>query len=158
MENDDGAARGSLGRLYGKLSDEDLVALLPSVIKAIRQMAPSTEMFADGIRLAGLDVVSRLHIREGMALCVSVMEPDRWGFGKRLPRCLEYLARYGVHAKEVLPQLEEMRRNLAKTERGKALGETQQLLDKTIAGITASTASPTLVDLKDFIAKPASAR
>jgi len=156
MENDDGAARGSLGRIYGKLTDEDLVALLPSVIRAIRQMAPSNEMFADGIRLAGLDVVSRLHIREGIALCVSVIEPDRWGFGKRLPKCLEYLARYGVHAKEVLPQLEEMRRNLAKTERGKAPAETQQLLDKAIAGITASTVSPTLVDLKNFTAQPAS--
>ena len=81
LENEDGAARGSLARIYGKLTDRDLVALMPAIVKAIRDLAPSNEMFGDGIRLAGLDLVSRLHIREGMPLCVSVIEPDRWGAG-----------------------------------------------------------------------------
>ena len=80
--------------------------MLPEIIKAIEEMAPSDEMFADGIRTAGLDLLSRLHIREGMELCVSTIE-RRWGndFQKRL----EYLKRYGVHAKEVLPQLRKKR-------------------------------------------------
>ena len=43
------------------------------------RLAPSNEMFADGVRLAGLDLLSRLRIREGMTLCVSVLEPERWG-------------------------------------------------------------------------------
>ncbi|MEI6534182.1 MAG: DUF6288 domain-containing protein [Verrucomicrobiaceae bacterium] len=155
LENEDGAARGSLGRIYGKLNDKDLVTLLPSVIKAIQQMAPSNEMFADGIRLAGLDIVSRLHLREGMPLCLSVIEMGRWGHGKRLPKCLEYLSRYGVHAKVALPQLQEMRREIAKSERGKEPSESLNLIDKAIAGITASTDSPTLVELKNFTAQPA---
>ena len=79
---------------------------------ALREMA--NEMFGDGIRLAGLDLVTRLHIREGMPLCVSVIEPNRWGGGKRLPKCLECLVRYGTHAREVLPQLREIRRNTGK--------------------------------------------
>jgi hypothetical protein len=153
LQNDDGAARGSLQRIYGKLTDRDLVALLPAIIEAIRDLAPSNEMFGDGIRLAGLDLVSRLHLREGMPLCVSVIEPNRWGAGKRLPKCLECLGRYGVHAKAVLPQLREMRRNLVKTERGNEQSERVQLLDKGIAGIEASTASPTLLDLKEFTGK-----
>ena len=148
LQNDDGAARGSLGRIYGKLSDRDLVALMPAIIKAIRDLAPSNEMFGDGIRLAGLDLVSRLHIREGLPLCVSVIELNRWGSGKRLPKCLEYLARYGVHAREVLPQLREMRRSLDRQ------SDSATLLDKIMAGIEASTASPTVLDLKEFMTHP----
>jgi hypothetical protein len=158
LENEDGAARGSVQRIYGKLTDSDLVKLLPAIIKAIQQLAPSNEMFGDGIRLAGLDLVSRLHIREGMPLCVSVMEVDRWGAGKRMPKCLEYLGRYGVHAKEVLPQLREIRRNLATTGRGKERSDGVKLLDASIAAIEASTASPTLLHLKEFMARPSSAR
>jgi hypothetical protein len=101
-------------------------------------------MFGDGIRLAGLDLLSRLHIREGMPLCVSVMEVHRWGVGKRLPRCLEYLGRYGSHAKEVLPQLREMSR---------LAGGRNKDLAKLIADIETSTDSPTLVSLKDFAAR-----
>ncbi len=154
LENEDSAARGSLGRIYGKLADRDLVPLLPAVVKAVEKMAPSNEMFADGIRLAGLDLLSRLHIREGMTLCIAVIEPARWGSGKRVPKCLECLARYGSHAKEMLPKLQEMRKSFAATERGKGPNETVLLLDKSIAAIGAATATPTLVDLKHYVSHP----
>lgn len=157
LENEDGAARGTLGRIYGKMTDRDVVTLLPAIIKATDIIAPSNEMFADGIRLAGLDLLSRLHIREGMPLCVSVIEPSRWGQGKRLPKCLEYLARYGVHAKEMLPQLQEMRRDLASAKNGEKSANVL-LLDKTIAAITSSRASPTVLDLKEFMAHPEAAK
>jgi len=151
LENDDGAARGSLQPIYGKLTDRDLVALLPAILKAIRDLAPSNEMFGDGIRLAGLDLVSRLHLREGMPLCVSVIEPNRWGAWGRLGKCLECLGRYGVHAKAALPELREMRRNLSETRlQDKNAGQ----LDKTIAEIEAATDSPTLLNLKDFKTRP----
>jgi hypothetical protein len=147
LENEDGAARGSLGRIYDKLSDRDLVALMPAIIKAIRDLAPSNEMFGDGIRLAGLDLVSRLQIREGMPLCVAVIDINRWGGGKRLPKCLECLARYGTHAKEFLPQLRDMRRNMGKQ------GDSAPLLDATIAKIESTTDSPTVLDLEEFMAR-----
>ena len=85
-----------------------------------------------------------------MALCVSVIEPDRWGAGKRLPKCLEYLSRYGIHAKALLPDLQSMRAFIAEGERGTPLSENLQVLDKAIAAITASTASPDLVELAEF--------
>jgi HEAT repeat protein len=149
LDNEDGAARGSLSRIYGKLTDRDLIELMPAILKAIDRLAPSNEMFGDGIRLAGLDLVSRLHIREGLPLCLSVMEPDRWGAGTRIPKCLEYLVRYGVHAKEFLPQLQDLRPILAKAKRGQ--GEESTLLDKTIATITASTVKPKLLSLDEFV-------
>lgn len=149
LVNEDSVARGSLSRIYGKLTDEDVVSLLPAIIKAVEKIAPSDEMFGDGIRLAGLDLLSRLHIREGMALCVSVIEPDRWGFGKRLPKCLECLERFGSQAKAFLPQLEQMRAAAA-SKRGGDDGEQRKALEAAIAKISASTSSPTLVDAKDF--------
>lgn len=152
LENEDGAARGSLQRIYGQLTDRDLVVLMPAIFKAIRELAPSNEMFGDGIRLAGLDLVSRLHIREGMPLCVSLIELNRWGSGKRLPKCLECLARYGVHAKEVLPQLRELRGTIGKP------SENSALLDKAMAELEASTASPTVLNLKEFTARPTTVR
>ena len=157
LQNDDSVARGSLGRIYGLLTERDLAALLPSIVKATDQLAPSDEMFGDGIRLAGLDLLSRLHIREGMPLCVSVIEPDRWGVGHRLEKCLECLGRYGARAKEVLPQLKKMREEFAKAGRGK-VSDQVQLLDKSVAAIEASKELPAVVDMKKFIAQSSSVR
>jgi HEAT repeat protein len=148
LENDDSVARGSLQPIYGKLTDRDLVALLPEIVKAVRDLAPSNEMFGDDIRLAGLDLVSRLHLREGMPLCLSVVELNRWVSGRRLEKGMECLARYGVHAKAVLPELREMRRCLSRNDKNGGL------LDKAIAAIEAATDSPTLVDIKDFKSRP----
>jgi hypothetical protein len=158
LENEDGAARGSLGRVYGKLSDRDLAVLMPATIKAIRDLAPSNEMFGDGIRLAGLDLVSRLGIREGMALCIDVIELDRWGSGKRKPKCLECLDRYGTHARELLPKLRRMRRELVKTERGGQQSNNVKFIDSVIARIEAAKVSPTLVSMKEFMAATAGLR
>ena len=143
LQNDDGLARFGLAPYLQKLTDRDLAVMLPAIVKAIENMAPSDEMFGDGIRVAGLDLLSRLHIREGMGLCVSTIESDRWG--NDLQKRLEYLARYGAHAREVLPQL----RNKRPAERSDA----SKAIDKCIAGIEASTNAPTLVSLKDFIAR-----
>lgn len=143
LQNDDGLARFGLVPYLQKLTDRDLAVLLPAIVKAIETTAPSDEMFVDGIRVGGLDLLSRLHIREGMALCVSTIELDRWG--NDLQRRLEYLARYGAHAKEVLPQL----RNKRSAEQSDA----SKAIDTCIAGIEASTNAPTLVSLKDFIKK-----
>jgi predicted transcriptional regulator len=71
---------------------------------------------------------------------------------------LEYLGRYGIHAKEVLPQLQEIRRNLVKTERGKEQSDRVKLIDASIAAIEASKVSPTMLHLKEFMAHPSSVR
>ena len=150
LQNQDARAREPVGDVYGRLADDDLAVLLPDVIAAIEKIAPSNEMFADGIRLAGLDLLSRLHVREGMALSVAVIEPSRWGQGRRLPKCLEYLARYGGHARELVPRLEELRREFAQQHRGGGPNESVIQLDKAIAAIEASTELPTLVSRADF--------
>ena len=153
LAHEDSVPRSSVRKTFTHLTDADLVALLPSIVKAVEKLAPSNEMFADGIRLAGLDLLSRLHIREGMALCVSVMEPDRWGEKNRSKDCLTYLARYGAHAKPLLPEVQKARTYLATVKKVPADHLAQ--FDKAIAAIKSNSATPTLVNLEDFKSRPA---
>ena len=145
LENDDGAARSTLQHIYKKLTERDLAVMLPAIVKAIEKLAPSDEMFGGGIRVAGLDLLSRLHIREGMQLCVSVIEVERWD-----EEDLDYLKRYGKEANAVVPQLQEIHRKLIETDPDNKL---VKFLHDSIAQIRSSKASPKLVDMKDFIAQ-----
>jgi hypothetical protein len=144
LQNDDSVVRASIIPALGKLNDRELAPLLPDLVSAIETLAPSNEMWGDEIRQAGLDILSRRHIREGMDLCVSTIE-RRWGndYQKRL----EFLMRYGKNAKEVLPELRKKR----PPNDPKAVKN----IDKAIAAIEASTDEPKLVSLKDFIANAA---
>lgn len=148
LQHDDAVARRSVGYVYKNLSDGDLVTLLPTIVKATDELAPSNEMFADNIRLAGLDLLSRLHVEEGLSLCVSVIDPTRWGQGKRLKSCLNYLKRYGAHAKSVFPELKKVRQHYSSQQ--KVNQETLRLIDDTVAEITSSRDTPTLISASQF--------
>ena len=156
LKHEDSIARGSVSATFKNLDDHDLIELLPDIAKAIQPLAPSNEMFADGVRLAGLDLLSRLRIREGMALCVSVLEPDRWGEQNRSKAILPYLVRYGAQAKPLVPKLKEARDYLTKVKRVPAARLTH--FDEAIAAIEASRDLPTLVDLSDFRTRPTDGR
>ena len=58
LSNQDGRARGSIGSVYRNLSAEDIKPLLPAIYQAIIEPAPSGEMFADSIRVEGLDPIA----------------------------------------------------------------------------------------------------
>lgn len=147
LQHEDSVPRAAVAKTYKHLSDEDLVAMLPAIVQAIEKPAPSNEMFADGVRTAGLDLLSRLHIREGMELCVNLIEPERWGEKNRSDACLASLQQYGAHAKAVLPQLQQVRAQLVSARKSK---EHLAAFDKAVAAIESSTATPTLVSLGDF--------
>jgi hypothetical protein len=148
LQHEDSIARGTAARAFKHLTDHDLVEMLPHILPAIKNMAPSNEMFADGVRLAGIDLLSRLRVREGMQLCVETIEPDRWGERNRSSECLNYLHRYGAHAKPLLPKLRELRTYLASVK--KAPAETLKRFDDHIAKIESASDEPTLVDLNSF--------
>jgi hypothetical protein len=152
LSHEDSIARGGASRTFNKLTDEDVVALLPDIVKAIQKLAPSNEMFADGVRLSGLDLLSRLHIREGMELCITVIEPNRWGEKNRTQSCLDSLKRYGTHAKAMLPKLQEIRTYLTNVK--KVSPEHLNQFDQGVAVIESNTATPTLVNLAEFKARP----
>jgi HEAT repeat protein len=152
LQHQDSVPRSAAGKTFDHLDDRDLVALLPDIVKAIERLAPSNEMFGDGVRLAGLDLLARLHVREGMDLCLVVMEPERWGAGNRIKGCLASLQRYGTHAKSKLPALKDARARLVAARNPSA--ETLAAYDQAIAAIESATTAPELVSIAEFKSRP----
>ena len=156
LKNEDGRIRGFVAPVYRMLTPEDTAALLPDIVEAIRKPAPSGEMFAYGIRFAGLDLLARLRIREGMALCVDLMNEFRWG--RDLGRCVEPLSRYGGAARELLPRLRETRQKLVSQNKDWEKNEDRKrevlALDKLIAAIESDPNAPALRSMADFIRAP----
>lgn len=121
LHNEDGRARGSIGNVYKHLTYREVKPLLPAIHEAIAKPAPSGIMFASGVRLAGLDVLASHRIREGIPLCIDVMEIDKWGKGDRIRKCLTTLRKYGAAAKPVLPQLRQLEKELLAHREAKGL-------------------------------------
>jgi hypothetical protein len=105
-------------------------------------------MFAYGIRMAGLELLARLRISEGMPLCVDVMKEARWGRDFNLPA--RALARYGGAAKDMLPRLQGETREIAKKEGQKQI----DALEKCIADIEADKAPKPVRTMDEFIKNP----
>ncbi len=112
LQNQDGRSRGTVGRIYQQLTYEEIRPLLPAIHEAIVVPAPSGIMFASGVRLQGIAILAKHRIREGMPLCIQIMEIHKWGKKSRITRCLGTLGTYGAAAKPVLPQLRQLEKDL----------------------------------------------
>ena len=153
LKNQDGRARGSIGSVYRHLSLEEIKPLLPAIHEAIVQPAPSGEMFADGIRLEGLRLLSQHHIEEGInALVIYTRDQNPWASQERTPELMKILLTYGTHAKAAIPELTRIANYFEKDEKDfppdlmRMKGESVR---ETIAAIESSTDSPELVRLKE---------
>jgi len=153
LKNEDGRARGSIGTVYRHLSLEEIKPLLPAIHEAIVQPAPSGEMFADGIRVEGLRLLSQFHIEEGMnALVIYTRDQNPWESQNRTPELMKILLTYGTHAKAVIPELTTIANYFENDEKDfpphlmRIKGESVR---ETITAIEASTESPELVRLKE---------
>jgi hypothetical protein len=135
LRNQDGRARGSLGTVYDNLTFEEIRPLLPSIHRAVVEPAPSGIMFADGIRLAGLELLAKNRIKEGMPLCLEIMEIDRWGKRNRIDRCLKALEKYGSAAKTLLPELRQLEKDLLAHREARGLESQIERLRKIIGNI-----------------------
>jgi len=142
LQNDDGRARGTMGSVYRNLGYEEVKALLPAIHRAIVEPAPSGVMFASGIRLRGLELLAKHRIREGMPLCIRVMDIDKWGKRSRISACLKILGSYGGAARSVLPELKALEKKLLAHWEAKGLKPQIDLLRKTMANIEADKNPP----------------
>ena len=153
LQNQDGRARGSIGSVYGKLSVEEVRPLLPAIYQAIMEPAPSGEMFADGIRVEGLQLLAKHRVEEGISACVKyTREQNPWASQKRTPELMKILLSYGAHAKEVIPELERISEYFEKEEKDfpRALGLVKATsVRETIRAIEASTDKPQLIRLNE---------
>lgn len=105
LANEDSVIRSLAAGVYPLLSAEDVRALLPEIVEATRRNAPSGEMFRYGVRWAGLELLAKFRIREGMGLCLDIMNEFEWGRDQN--PCVKALKQYGAAAKEVVPRLRE---------------------------------------------------
>ncbi len=147
LQNQDGRARGQIGQVYQQLSFEEVKPLLPVIHEAIVKPSPSGEMFSDGIRLSGLELLAKHRIREGMALCLDIMDIERWGKASRIEQCLKTLAKYGGAAKPLLPRLHQLEKDLSAHSEAKGLQPKIDQLRKLISDIEGATEAPELIDL-----------
>jgi hypothetical protein len=109
LQNQDGRARGAIASAYQNLSFEEIRPLLPAIITAIEERPPSGIMFADGIRMAGIELLSRHHVEEGMDLIVWYAKNQKpHASEKRLPTIMKYLERYGANAQTKIADLEAL--------------------------------------------------
>jgi len=149
LRNEDGRARGSLGSVYENLSYDEIKPLLPAIHEAIVTPAPSGIMFASGIRLAGIDLLAKHRIREGMPLCIEIMEIQKWGKRERITRCLKTLGQYGAAAKPLLPQLRQLEEDLLAHEEARGLEPQIDQLRSLMADIENASETIELRSLND---------
>jgi hypothetical protein len=108
LRNEDGRARSDIAEVYKLLSYAEIEPLLPAILDAASKPAPSGEMFADGIRIAGLQVLAAHHIAEGIPACTDyILNQNIWASQIRTPEILSILVSYGAHAKSAIPQLRQ---------------------------------------------------
>lgn len=146
--NEDGWCRGNIARLYERLTYAEIKPLLPAILEAVVNPAPSGEMFADDVRLAGLRVMASHHIEEGIRACADYLrDQNPWASQRRTPEILGILECYGQHAMAVVPQLESLAADFADGEPDFPMPLSQQkaaAVRESIGKIKASTARPEL--------------
>lgn len=114
LRNQDGRARLAFAGVYGNLPPDELRELLPEVHHAVVNPAPSGIMFADGIRMEGLGILSEWKVAEGISACMFYLKnQNHWGSEKRTPKLLEILRSYGAHAKDTIPELKKLAAHFA---------------------------------------------
>jgi Family of unknown function (DUF6288)/HEAT repeats len=152
LKNQDGRARGSIGSVYRNLSLEDIKPLLPAINQAILAPAPSGEMFADGIRVEGLQLLAKHSIAEGISACVKyTRDQNPWASQKRTPELMKILLSYGSHAKAVIPELTTLANYFEKEEKDfpkDLMIMKANCVRDTIRQIEASTDAPKLIKLQ----------
>jgi len=121
------------------------------ILRAVREPAPSGIMFADGIRLEGLKLLAKHHIAEGIDACVLYAQTQNpWGSEKRIVELMSVLKSYGVHARTVIPQLQELAERFEQGEPGfpKHLSlEKAAVVRDTIRAIETATEQPELIHI-----------
>lgn len=106
LKNEDGAARGVFSTVYKNLSAEEIKPLLPAILQAVVESAPSDEMFADGIRLDGLRILAAQYVAEGLTAGVNYLRNQNpWGSEKRTIELTQILVSYGAAAQVFIPEL-----------------------------------------------------
>jgi hypothetical protein len=109
LQNEDGRARGSFLSVYANLTHDEIKPLLPAILRAVVEPAPSGIMFADGIRMKGLHILAKHRVPEGIKACVEwTRTQNHWHSSDRTPELMKILLGYGADAKQAIPELKKI--------------------------------------------------
>jgi hypothetical protein len=112
LQNEDGRARGSFVTVYDNLTHDEIKPLLPAILRAVVEPAPSGIMFADGIRMEGLQILVKHRVPEGIKACVGwIRTQNHWHSADRTPELMKILLEYGAAAKSAIPELKKIADN-----------------------------------------------
>lgn len=108
--NPDGMARMHLKETFeNHLSLEDVQALGPDILAAVKTRCPADTMFGNEIRMGALKALTKYHFREGIEAGV-VFAKTQGGHGSesRTGVIMKEIMTYGSAAREALPGLKEL--------------------------------------------------
>ena len=137
--------RNQAMRMLAGIPLEHFHAVSDRMLEVIRNDSLHYETYHnDAARATALNILARLHIRDGMSLAIETMEPNKWGQGARIygrNGRLPYLQTFGADAQAVLPDLQAMRE----------AGKLNENADPFIAKITAATKTRKLISLDEAV-------
>ena len=151
LQNDDGRARGAVGGVFKHLTLSELKPLLPVILDAIKNPAPSGIMFAHEVRMRGLELLAKHHVSQGIELLAEyALVQKKHASEHRIKDVVGLLLEYGTHAQRVVGDLEAAAQAFDAGEENFPRHLSQQkaaILREAIIEINASTDTPKLVRL-----------
>jgi hypothetical protein len=108
--NADGMARATLkGFFDNKLSLEDVAALAPDLLAAVKTASPADTMFSNEIRMGAFKALTKNHFKEGIQAGVDFCK-TQGGHGSegRTGEIMKEIASYGKAAQGVIPELKKL--------------------------------------------------
>ncbi len=109
-ENPDGMARARLmGIFQRQLSLQDVEALGPTLVAAVKTRCPADTMFGNDIRMGAFKALTKYHFKEGIEAGVEFAKTQGgWGSQNRTGEIMKEIVGYGSAARPVVPELKEL--------------------------------------------------
>ncbi len=109
-KNADGMARATLRNYFEeKLTLEDMIAIAPDVLAAVKVRAPADTMFGNEIRMGGFKALAKFHFKEGIDAGIDLAKTQGGhGSENRTVEIMKAVMSYGSAAQYALPKLKEV--------------------------------------------------
>ena len=109
-KNPDGMARAKLRSYFEKqLTAEDVQALAPDILAAVKTPSPADKMFSNEIRMGGFKALTKYYFVEGIEAGVDFAKTQGGhGSQKRTGEIMKEIIKYGSAARSAVPGLKEL--------------------------------------------------